>query len=426
MIQALGTIVRRTKRRSLSTHDFYLGLTDVLLDLVDRDLYGPSAVLFSQLACSLAHDFVNLATLAGQLLWYVSIAPVRTGTPDSIRISLAAESYFVFLRTAYDGIAGIILNVCIDPKKRGQIADGKSISFHGLVKWAKDNPTRLPKNLEFLPDYWDFFMELRDIRDKLVHFGYDVNVLTNNVAPSFGLMSTGEVELHLLRTPRTPMGEKGIKLRPLLPFLKHGTEQVLHLAEQVTEVIIQLQAHTPSRSHILNGVYIPALNQILSYKEPQKAELQPEEEKRRKLRAWFLFEAGDYLESLNFGYPDGFWLAFVTHAAEVFGGKPPLYLTRPKYPPYRDSEILTEWWLIFKNEKDQNHYGLLLRDASCLRIEEPAKLKEQVDSFKARFEVKNTVLVVNSHFDVKDQVASVVAASDPLEAANKAFELLTQ
>ena len=76
MIQALAKVVRLKAQRPLTTHDFYIQLTDVLLDLVEKDPHGPSALSFSQLACSFAHDFVNLATLAGQLLWYVAIAPV--------------------------------------------------------------------------------------------------------------------------------------------------------------------------------------------------------------------------------------------------------------------------------------------------------------------------------------------------------------
>lgn len=420
MIKALGKVVTLEANRPLTAHDFYLPLTDVLLDLVEKDPYAEPALSYSQLACSLAHDFINLATLAGQLLWYVAVAPVRTGTPDSLAIHLAAESYFIFLRTAYDVIATIVLKVCVDPKKRGQLPDDDS--FRSLVVWASENPGRLPGNLAFLSEHKDWFMRLRGIRDKLVHLGYDLNVYTDDVAPSFGLMSTGEVNLHFLRTPRKPMGDRGIKLQPLLPFLRESTERVLHLASQVSDAIVKQAAHTPSHTHRLNGVYIPALNHILWYQEPTKRELAPEEKTRRKIKAWLLREAGDYLESLNFGYPDGYWLHFVTHASEFFGNKPPLHLTRPKHPPYRDSELLTEWWLIF--EKENVHYGVLLMDARAVEGEW-AELGQRLDSFKQRYEVSAAALVLNCETVSDPPFKSLIVDRDPFNAAQRVFTLLT-
>jgi hypothetical protein len=421
MIQALGKVVTLKANRLLTAHDFYLPLTDVLLDLVEINPYAEAALSFSQLACSLAHDFVNLATLAGQLLWYVAVAPVRTGTPDSLAISLAAESYFIFLRTAYDVIATIVLKVCVDPKKLGQLPDDDS--FRSLVTWAGKNPGRLPCNLAFLPEHQDWFMQLRGIRDKLVHLGYDLNVYTDDVAPSFGLMSTGEVDLHFLRTPRMTMGERRIKLQPLLPFLRESTERVLHLASQVSDAIVKQAAHTPSHTHVLNGVYIPALNHILSYQEPAKCEMAPEEKTRRKIKAWLLHEAGDYLESLNFGYPDGYWLRFVTHASEFFDSKPPLHLTRPKHPPYRDSELLTEWWLIF--EKENVHYGVLLMDARAVDGEW-TELGKKLESFKQRYDVSAAALVLNCKIVAGPPFKNLIADCDPFKAAQRVFNLLTE
>jgi hypothetical protein len=75
MIKALGKIVKLKKARPVSIHDFHLPLCDILLDLVEQDIDGSSALRFSQLAHSLSHDFINLATLAGQLLWYEGVTP---------------------------------------------------------------------------------------------------------------------------------------------------------------------------------------------------------------------------------------------------------------------------------------------------------------------------------------------------------------
>ena len=419
MIRALGKIVTLKHGRPLSKHDFPLALSDILLDILEKDIHGPSALSFSQYANSLAHDFVNLATLAGQLLWYVSVAPVRTGTPDSLPISLTAESYFVFLRTAYDAIAAIIVGVCIDPKKRGQVP---AESFRDLITWAKKNPTKIPDSLSFLQQHWDSFMKLRGIRDKLVHSGYDLLVYTDDVAPSFGLMATGEVELHFKRVPGEPLKNK-VMVVPLMPFLKESTKNVLQLADQVAGVIAKQQGHIPSQTHVLNGVYIPALNHILSYEEPIRHEMTEDEKLRRKIKARYLYEAGDYLESLNFGYPDGFWLQFIICLSELFGGELPTYMSKPQYPHYRDSEMLICWHLIFT--WGSKHYGFLLRDAIGLEAEEQKKLKDQIYAFKQRFEIEAAVIVLNSDFNPEYQFAELVADPDPIKAAQRAFNLLT-
>jgi hypothetical protein len=419
MIQAIGKMVRLKKSRPLSKHDFSLTVSDILLDLVEKDIHGSSALLFSQLANSFAHDFVNLATLAGQLLWYVSVAPVRAGTPDSLPISLTAESYLVCLRSACDVIAAIIVKICVDPKKRGQVPGD---SFRDLIAWAKENPIRVQDNLRFLTDHWDWFMKLRGIRDKLVHFGYDLLVYTDDVAPSFGLMSTGEMDLHFLRSPGEPLKNK-VQTIPLMPFLKENTNHLLSLAGQVAKVIAEQQGHPPSQTHVLNGVYIPALNHILSYKEPIRREMTAEEKSRRKIRAWYLYEAGDYLGSLNFGYPDGFWLQFIVRVSELFGERLPSYLSKPQYPSYRDSEILIGWKLIFTI--GDKHFGLFLRDAVGLHGEEQSKLKDQLDEFKARFELKAAALVLNSELPPEYQIAGFVGDSDPISAAQIVFDRLT-
>jgi hypothetical protein len=419
MIQALGKIVRLREGHPLSKHDFSLPLSDILLNLVERDIHGPSALSFSQHANSFAHDFIHLATLAGQLLWYVSVAPVRTGTPDSLRISLTAESYFVCLRSAYDIIAAIIVDTCVDPKKRGQVPGD---SFHRLIEWAKANPARVQDDLRFLTAPRDSFMELRGIRDKLIHSGYDLLVYTDDIAPSFGMMDTGEVDLHFLRSPGEPLKNK-VQIAPLMPFLQKHTKEVLSLADQVANVISGQQGHTASQTHVLNGVYIPALNHILLYEEPIRREMTAEEKSRRKIKAWYLYKAGDYLESLNFGFPDSFWLRFTVRVSELFGEKPPLYVSKPEYPRYRDSEILIGWKLIFSY--GDKHFGLFVRDAVGLDGEEPAKLKVQLDEFKARFELEAAAIILNSDLPPEYQLADFVGDSDPISAAQTVFNLLT-
>jgi hypothetical protein len=246
MIRALGKTTTLNAGQTLSKHDFLLPLSDVLLDLAEENPDGPSALSCSQLACSLAHDFVNLATVAGQLLWYVGVAPLRTGTPDSLMISLLAESYLVSLRTAYDIIAATVLRFCVAPKLRGQLP--KNESFNDLVEWVQKNPTRAPTEIQFVTEDVGSFKELRGIRDKLVHNSYDLIVFTNDLAPQFGLMSTGEAVLHFLRKPKTRF-PNAPTLEPLLPFLRRATQSVLlrqieWLSAYANNAIISLLADT--------------------------------------------------------------------------------------------------------------------------------------------------------------------------------------
>jgi len=270
-------------------------------------------------------------------------------------------------------------------------------------------------------------MELKGIRDKLVHRGHDINIYTDRISFLLILMPSGEAELQLLhggykqedyREDKPPR----FKQYPLLPVLKRFTRNVLDLAEQVEKAIAVNENCTPSRKHGLNGVYIPALHHILSYEAP--VEKPTSEEKRRfQIKAWYLLQAGDYLESLNFGYPDGFWLQFVVHVSELFGEKPPSYLSKPQYPRSRDSEILIEWQLIFT--EGSKRFGLLLRDAICLEVEALTVLKAQVETFKHRFEIKTAALVLNSHVNADHQFAELIADTDPIKAAQRTFNLLT-
>ena len=80
MIRALGKTVRIRSGEALTKHDFLLPLTDLLLDMVERNVNSEHALWYSQRACALAHDVLNMATMAGELLWHTSVAPLRSTT----------------------------------------------------------------------------------------------------------------------------------------------------------------------------------------------------------------------------------------------------------------------------------------------------------------------------------------------------------
>jgi hypothetical protein len=362
VIRALGKTVTLAPGQPLTKHDFYSPLSDVLLDLVEKDLYGASAKPASQLGCSLAHDFIRLSTVAGQLLWLIETAPVRTGTPDLLSITMLAESYLMSLRAACDVIAVIVHTFCIEDKKKGQVPDE---SFNDLIDWIENNPKRVPQSLKFIAEHRDWFADLRSIRDKLVHHRFDINIFMNGVFPSFSLMSTGDLHLHFLRKPGQ-FYEPGLSLTPLMPFLKRATQGALKLASKIAEVIAAERKLVPSKTHVLNGVYIPALHHLLSYEQPDE-EVAEDEQRRREIKARYLRYAGDYLNAIKLGHPDGFWLPFAVRLEELFGSEP-VHISEAGHPTWRDGEVLIEWHLHF--EREQREYAAILREGTFFSVDE--------------------------------------------------------
>jgi hypothetical protein len=431
VIRALGKNVRIRREEALTKHDFLLPLSDLLLDLVEQDIESEDALWYSQRACSLAHDVLNMATMAGQLLWHTSVAPLRTGTPDSLFISMVAESYFVLARSACDVIAEVILKLCIDPKKRGQLPPEDPLegnSFRPLLNWVVKYPTRIP-TIGFVAGHKDWFSALVGIRDKLVHLGHDINIYTDDIAPSFALESTGDVTLHFLRTPRTRF-EDAKEMVPLLPYLKWIAQGVLTLANQVAEAIALEWKHTSAKRNVLNGVYIPALHHLLSYEEPGEVDRAPEGKQRRAFVARYLLEAGDYLKAVKLGYPDGFWFQFAVHLAQRYG-KSPTFVSVPQCPRCRDGEQLALWQLGFIH--DGNDHGLILKDAPYLKLEstEGARTDAEIlQRLRASPGMAATVLVANTTalsnpFPPAHVFDGLILESDPVKAADSAFAALT-
>ena len=432
MIRALGKNVRIRQGDALTKHDFPLPLTDLLLEMVEQDTESEHALWYSHRACALVHDVVNMATMTGQLLWQTSVAPVRTGTPDSLFISMLAESFFVQARSACDVIAEVILKLCIDPKKRGQLPPDNPLegnSFRPLLNWVIKHPTRIP-GISFVAEHEGWFSDLVGIRDKLVHLGYDILVFTNAIAPSFGLTDSGAAALHFLRAPRTKFPD-GPRLVRLLPVLKRITQGVLTLSSQVADAIAQERGHTSEGRNVLNGVYIPALYHLLSYEEPHETDITPEEEQRRTLAAWYLLEVGDYLNAILVGYPDGFWIRFAVRLAERYGRRP-TFVSEPKCPPYRDGEELALWRLGFTH--DGVDHMVALKDAAHMRFDATEGSHTDAEVLQrlrnSPYGPTVAVLVVNTSslsvpIPPEKMFDGLILETDPIKAADAAFMALT-
>jgi hypothetical protein len=111
-----------------------------------------------------------------------------------VAVGVDAESY---LRTACDIIADAFANFCVEPKKRGQLPKEHG-SFRALLFWARKNPQRLREEFRFITNHFDWFMELRGFRDKIVHQGFYSNVYTERDFFQFFLMPGGVAELQWL------------------------------------------------------------------------------------------------------------------------------------------------------------------------------------------------------------------------------------
>lgn len=88
---ALARLVKVEKLSDLK-QQCHVPLCDLLSDLVERNINGPDASTFSQIAHSLAHDLLNLATLAGRLLWYEGVTPDMSRSPDLVAIAVDTEN----------------------------------------------------------------------------------------------------------------------------------------------------------------------------------------------------------------------------------------------------------------------------------------------------------------------------------------------
>jgi hypothetical protein len=170
---ALASLIKKSKLTT-SKDEFYVPLCDILMDLVEKDINGPDATALTQIAHSLAHDFLNLATLAGRLLWYEGITPDENRSPDLVAIAVDTETYLVSLKTACDILAEAFAYFCVEPNKRGQVPR----TFRKLVLRARNNPDSLRETFRFITEHFDWFMELRSYRDQIVHQGYDLVTYT--------------------------------------------------------------------------------------------------------------------------------------------------------------------------------------------------------------------------------------------------------
>src|SRR5260370_41895981 len=127
---ALGTTVERDRRQSLSRFEYYLRLADALSNRADESGH------LKQLAHSFGRDILNLATLAGRLLWYEGVTPDMWRSHDLVAVAVDAEAYFVMLQQACDIMADVIPTLGTKPSQH------PSTRFLNLNHRRTHNPWR--------------------------------------------------------------------------------------------------------------------------------------------------------------------------------------------------------------------------------------------------------------------------------------------
>ncbi len=142
----------------------------------------------------------------------------------------------------------------------------------------------------------------------------------------------------------------------------------------------------------------------------------------------YLWNAGDYLNSVGLGHPDGFWLPFVVRIEELFDIRP-CHIGEPQHPKYLDGEALIDWHLYF--EKSGRRYMVLLRDGIFYTTEGLQHLEKDFREFRQKIGEANVVVVsdvtrVPREIPQDEIFEGLILDTDPTRAAERAFAALTR
>lgn len=287
---ALGTTVEWDRRQNLSRFEYYLRLADALSNRADDSGH------LKQLAHSFGHDVLNLATLAGQLLWYEGVTPDMWRSHDLVAVAVDAESYFVMLQTACDIMADVVATLGAKP---GQAPFD---SFHRLNEWAIRHPGRLKPEFRLLASKLPWFVRINNVRTKLVHRGGDAWVYTERIPFEWDIWVSGQ---------------KVNRGKLLLSTLQNLTISMLEFSAVLAELVLPRRALSLcAKKTVISGVYVPALYHLLqTYRIPSR---------RNDLQsnARMLAVCGGYVEAARLGYPDGFWWQTLLNVSKGLGVTP--------------------------------------------------------------------------------------------------------
>lgn len=262
---ALGVPTDIPRSVPLTRFQFYLGLSDALFC---RSKSSDNTHL-QELAQAFGYDVLNLAVLAGRLLWCEGVTPHVWRSHDLIAVGVDTEAYYVMLQCACDIMADVVAT--LGAKSRQAPWE----SFHKLNQWAQRNPKRLASEFRVVAESMPWFDKINLERTAIVHRGEKPHTATDRVSFNSG---------------------------GLLSSLRELTRAMLDFSEQLGRIVFpEPERERISERRVIDGVYIPALHHLLNkYQVPNKS---PE----LKLAAQCLLGCGGYVEAAYIGYPDGFW-----------------------------------------------------------------------------------------------------------------------
>lgn len=278
-MSALGIPTQINRGQPLTRFQFYLGLADAL-----RCKPSADSSHLKELANSFSHDVLNIAALAGRLLWYEGVTPDIWRSHDLIAVGLDAEAFYVMLQSACDIMADVIATL---GAKKGQAPRD---SFHGLHEWVLRNPNRLDSAYHLIGAKLPWFKKINSQRTAIVHRGQTILISTNRVS-----FNRGE----------------------LIRELRDLTRSTLAFSERLAaKILSESERQKNSEKTVIDGVYVPALKHLLNeYRVPTKS-------KDLKLKAQCLAACGGYVEAAYIGYPNGFWWNVFTSSTKALKGCP--------------------------------------------------------------------------------------------------------
>jgi hypothetical protein len=299
-VKALGQLVKWDEGELLSHFEYPLPLAEALVRAGSAHA-GQIGERLAELGRSFAHDVLNLAAIAGRLLWCEGVSPNRWRSHDLVSVSVDVEAYFVMLQTACDIMAGAISLLAA---KRNQ---APSESFHSLNQWARKNPARLLAPFRIVAQNLPWFNEINGVRTKLVHRGGSVWIYTDRVKFQWGVHGTG----------RTPSQRKRSKSNgDLLDSLGRLTRKMLSFSAKLADAVTTARGNVDGERLVLSGVCVPALDHLLRiYKPPIKSE-------SLLFSARCLLASGSYVSASVLQYPNGHWWKFLMRMCRDFARAP--------------------------------------------------------------------------------------------------------
>ncbi len=250
---ALGTIVE-SDGTPTSENEFYSGLLDYYdhWESIDPRLAEHHEYL-SRAADIFGNDIVNMATYTNEILGWLQPERIRESS-SVVSVSGMAKAYLVSLRSACDAVAeALSYKACEKPAQA-------PTDLRGLLTWAQKNEARVQQPvMAVLSSDFEWFWNLRSLRDHVVHHGAHATIHTNG--RQFNLW---------VHSPRVGW----VTREPLLPLLSQKLQSLTSFADKAAIAINELISFPQDRlrSRVVSGVLIPALHKLVQiardYAEP--------------------------------------------------------------------------------------------------------------------------------------------------------------